>query len=95
MATPPIRLVAEKRVARYFLGKGATSAADAIAYEPDLGSRKRAFDRLKGLDIVRSGGRDRWFLDEARWAELRSQRRGRMVTMLAVGAAIAAFVVTR
>lgn len=95
MATPPVRLVAEKRVAQHFLAMGAVSAADAIAYKPERRSRKRAFDRLKGYDIVRPGARERWYLDEARWADLRSQRRGRLVTMLAVGAALAAFVVTR
>lgn len=96
MATPPpIRLIAEKRVAQYFLAKRATCAADAIAYEPQRGSHRRAFDRLKGRDIIRLGGKDRWYLDEASWAELRSKRRGRVVTAFAVGAALAAFVVTR
>lgn len=95
MATPPIRLVAEKRVAQHFLAKGATCAADAIAYTPERGTRRRAFDRLKGRDIIRLGGKDRWYLDETSWDELRSKRRGRAVTMLAVGAALAAFVVTR
>jgi hypothetical protein len=95
MAVPPVRLIAERKVAEHFLRHGATCAADAIPYEPERNTRARAFDRLKGRDVLRPSGRDRWYLDEARWADLRSSRRRRAAGLIAVGAALAAFVVTR
>jgi hypothetical protein len=88
MATPPVRPIAERRVAEDFLAKGATGMADAMPYAPTRASRQRAFERLKGADVLRTDGKGRWWLDESQWKRHRSNRRTRVVlTMLAVAAA--------
>ncbi|MBI1401587.1 MAG: hypothetical protein GC147_00040 [Porphyrobacter sp.] len=88
MATPPVRPIAERRVVDHFLDEGATSMADAIAFAPTRPSRVRAFERLKGADVLRTDGKGKWWLDEARWDRRRSGRRTRVVlAMLAVAAA--------
>lgn len=88
MAVVPVRPLAERRVAADFLDAGAVSMADAIAYAPTLPSSRRAFERLKGADVLRTDGQGKWWLDEARWNGRRSDRRTRVVlTMLAVAAA--------
>jgi len=88
MAVPPIRPIAERRVAQHFLQVGAVSMADAIAFVPGSPSRQRAFERLKGADVLRTDGQDKWWLDEERLSSRRSDRRTRVVmTMLAVAAA--------
>ena len=88
MAAPPVRPLAERKVAQHFLDAGATSMADAIAFAPARPSRQRAFDRLKGADILRTDGEGLWWLDEDAWQRHRSNRRTRVVlTMLAVAAA--------
>jgi hypothetical protein len=88
MAVPPVRPIAERRVAQHFLQVGAVSMADAIAFVPGSPSRQRAFERLKGADVLRTDGQDKWWLDEERWSSRRSDRRTRVVlTMLAVAAA--------
>jgi hypothetical protein len=88
MAVPPVRPIAERKVAQHFIDEGAVSMADAIAYDPGRPSRQRAFERLKGADVLKTDGRGRWYLDEERWSARRSDRRTRVVlTMLAVAAA--------
>ncbi len=88
MAAPSVRPLAERKVAQAFIDAGATSMADAIPYAPARPSRERAFERLKGADVLRTDGQGRWWLDEARWQGRRSDRRTRVVlTMLAVAAA--------
>ncbi len=88
MAAPSVRPLAERKVAQAFIDAGATSMADAIPYVPARPSRERAFERLKGADVLRTDGQGRWWLDEARWQGRRSDRRTRVVlTMLAVAAA--------
>lgn len=88
MAVPPVRPLAERKVAQHFLDAGATSMADAIPYNPARPSRTRAFERLKGADVLRTDGQGKWWLDEERWQGRRSDRRTRVVlTMLAVAAA--------
>jgi hypothetical protein len=88
MAIPPVRPVAERRVAQAFIDGGAVSLADAIPFTPGSPSRQRAFERLKGADVLKTDGRGRWYLDEAQWGQHRSDRRTRVVlTMLAVAAA--------
>lgn len=88
MAVVPVRPLAERKVAQAFLDAGATSMADAIAYAPARASHARAFERLKGADVLRTDGQGKWWLDEARWQGRRSDRRARVVlTMLAVAAA--------
>jgi hypothetical protein len=88
MAVPPVRPLAERRVAADFLEAGAVSMADAIPYAPLRPSHRRAFERLKGADVLRTDGQGRWWLDEERWQTRRSDRRTRVVlTMLAVAAA--------
>jgi hypothetical protein len=88
VAVPPVRPIAERRVVQHFLDAGAISMADAIAYDPGLPSRQRAFARLKGADVLKTDGQGRWYLDEERWGSRRSDRRTRVVlTMLAVAAA--------
>lgn len=84
----PIAVIAERKVAEHFIAAGATSMADAIPYSPGHPARRRAFERLKGRDVVRTDGQGKWWLDEERWASRRSDRRTRVVlTMLAVAAA--------
>lgn len=88
MAIPPVRPVAERKVAAHFLEAGAVSMADAIPFVPITLSRQRAFERLKGVDVVKTNGKGGWYLDEAVWSERRSNRRTRVVfAMLAVAAA--------
>jgi hypothetical protein len=87
MALPPVRPIAERRVAQHFLDAGAVSLADAILFVPGTPARKRAFDRLKGADVLKTDGQGRWYLDEQSWRGRRSDRRTRVVlTMLAVAA---------
>lgn len=88
MAVVPVRPLAERTVAADFLDAGAVSMADAIPYAPARPSSRRAFERLKGADVLRTDGQGRWWLDEERWNGRRSDRRTRVVlTMLAVAAA--------
>lgn len=88
MALPPARPAAERQVVQHFLGAGAVSMADAMSFVPADASTRRAFDRLKGADVLRTDGRGRWWIDEKRWDARRSDRRTRvMLTMLAVAAA--------
>jgi hypothetical protein len=89
-AMPPVRPLAERRVAAHFLEAGAVSMADAIPFAPVTPSRQRAFERLKGADVLRTDGQGRWWLDEERWEDRRSSRRTRAVfALLAVGVAAA------
>lgn len=88
MAIPPVRPIAERRVVQLFLDAGAVSMADAIVFDPGPPAHQRAFERLKGADVLRTDGQGKWYLDEARWHGRRSGRRTRVVlTMLAVAAA--------
>jgi hypothetical protein len=88
VALPPVRPLAERRVAAHFLGLRAVSMADAIPFTTATPSRQRAFERLKGADVLKTDGQGRWWLDEGRWQDRRSDRRTRVVmTMLAVAAA--------
>ena len=88
MSVPPVRPLAERRVAAHFLDAGAVSMADAIPFVPGAPSRQRAFDRLKGADVLKTDGQGKWWLDEERWQGRRSDRRTRVVlAMLAVAAA--------
>lgn len=93
MAVVPVRPIAERKVAAHFIEAGAVSMADAILYAPARPSRQRAFERLKGADVLKTNGQGKWWLDEELWQGRRSNRRTRMVfAMLAVGvvAAVAA-----
>jgi hypothetical protein len=88
MAIPPVRPLAERRVAQHFIDAGAVSMADAVPYAARRPSDQRAFERLKGADVLRTDGQGKWWLDEERWQGRRSDRRTRVVlTMLAVAAA--------
>ena len=90
MAIVPVRPLAERKVAAHFLEAGAVSMADAIPYAPARPSRQRAFERLKGADVLRTDGKGRWWLDEERWSGRRSDRRTKAVfALLAVGVAAA------
>lgn len=90
MVAVPIAVANERRIVRHFQAEGATSMADAIPFEAHFLPRRRAFDRLKGLDILRTDGRGRWWLDEAKWDERRGNRLARAgMAMLAVAAAAA------
>lgn len=90
MAVVPVRPIAERKVAAHFFDAGATSMADAVPYAPSHPARRRAFERLKGLDVVRTDGKGRWWLDEHRWEDRRAGRRGRAIfALLAVGIAAA------
>ncbi|MFO6447236.1 hypothetical protein ACLBKU_08840 [Erythrobacter sp. NE805] len=90
MAGVPVAVIAERKVVRHFQREGATSMADAIPYEPNFLVRRRAFERLKGLDVLRTDGKGRWWLDEARWEDRRADRRTRaLFALLAVGVAAA------
>lgn len=86
----PIPVIAERQVAEHFREAGAVSMADAIPYASAHPARRRAFERLKGRDILRTDGQDRWWLDEARWDQRRADRLTRAgFAMLAVGVAAA------
>lgn len=88
MATPPIRPIAERKVIEHFLAHGATSMADTIPFAPTRSGRVKAFERLKGADVLKTNGKGGWYLDESKWGKRRSDRRTRVVlTMLAVAAA--------
>ena len=88
MANVPVRPLAERKVAAHFRNAGAVSMADAIPYAPATPSRRRAFERLKGADVLRTDGQGKWWLDEENWQDRRSDRRTRVVlAMLAVAAA--------
>jgi hypothetical protein len=90
MAVVPVRPLAERKVAAHFIDAGAVSMADAIPYAPARPSRQRAFERLKGADVLRTDGQGRWWLDEERWNGRRSDRRTKAVfALLAVGVAAA------
>ena len=86
----PIALIAERRVVAYFLNAGAVGMADAVPYSSTHPARRRAFERLKGRDIVKTSGNDKWWLDEEAWAQRRSDRRTKAIfALLAVGVAAA------
>lgn len=88
MAVPPVRPIAERRLVAHFRQAGAVSLADAVPVVPDSAATRRAFDQLKGADVLKTDGQGRWYLDEERWHGRRSDRRTRVVlTMLAVAAA--------
>lgn len=90
MAVVPVRPIAERHVAGHFLDAGAVSMADAVPYAPARASQQRAFDRLKGRDILKTDGKGRWWLDEEAWSQHRSDRRTKAVfALLAVGLAAA------
>lgn len=90
MALVPERPLAERKLAAHFIEAGAVSMADAIPYAPARPSRQRAFERLKGADVLRTDGLGRWWLDEERWEGRRSDRRTKAVfALLAVGVAAA------
>ena len=90
MALVPERPLAERRLAAHFIEAGAVSMADAIPYAPARPSRQRAFERLKGADVLRTDGQGKWWLDEERWEGRRSDRRTKAVfALLAVGVAAA------
>lgn len=80
--------MAERAVARQFIADGAVSMADAVPYTSVRASHQRAFARLKGLDIIRTDGQGRWWLDEAGWRDRQSRNRTRAVlAVLALGVA--------
>jgi hypothetical protein len=90
MAGVPVRPIAERKVAEHFLDAGAVSMADAIPYAPARPSRQRAFERLKGLDILKTDGKGKWWLEEELWRGRRSGRRTRIALALVAIAAVAA-----
>lgn len=87
MAVVPVRPIAERKVAEHFLEAGAVSMADAIPYAPARPSRQRAFERLKGLDVLKTDGQGRWWLDEELW---RGRRTRVALALVAIAAAAAA-----
>lgn len=90
MALVPERPLAERKLAAHFIEAGAVSMADAIPDAPARPSRQRAFERLKGADVLRTDGQGRWWLDEERWEGRRTDRRTKAVfALLAVGVAAA------
>lgn len=91
MAVVPVRQLAERKVAAHFIDVGAVSMADAIPFDPARPSRQRAFERLKGADVLKTDGQGKWWLDEELWQGRRSGRRTRaLLALIAVGAAAAA-----
>jgi hypothetical protein len=91
MAMLPVRPLSERKVAAHFIDAGAVSMADAIPYAPARPSRQRAFERLKGADVLKTNGQGKWWLDEELWQGRRSNRRTRAVlALIAVGAVAAA-----
>ncbi len=95
MGVVPVRAIAERRIVEQFLDLDAVSAADAVAYEPKHPSRRRAFDRLKGADVIREAGRGRFYLDEANWDKRRGFRRSRIASAVVLAAAVGVFAALR
>ena len=94
MIIPSGAAIAERRVVRRLSRKGATSQATAIEVVPRQFARRRALARLIDLDVVKTSG-DRFYLNEAKWAERRSKQKKRALGLVFVGAAaagIAAFI---
>lgn len=91
----PVRAIAERRIVEHFLDLDAISAADAVEYDPKRPSRKRAFGRLKGLDVIRPAGRNRWYLDEEMWDKRRGFRRSRVAGAVMVAVAVGLFAALR
>jgi hypothetical protein len=90
VAVVPIRPLAERKVAEAFLDARAVSMADAMAYVPEGPSADRAFERLKGADVLKTNGQGKWWLVEERWEDRRTGRRSRVVfAVLALGVAAA------
>lgn len=91
----PARAIAERRIVEQFLDLDAISAADAVAYDPERPSHRRAFDRLKGADVIREAARGRYYLDEARWDRRRGFRRSRIAGAVILAAAVGVFAALR
>jgi hypothetical protein len=91
----PVRAIAERRIAEHFLDLDAVSAADAVTYDPKDPGRRRAFDRLKGADVIREAARGRYFLDEAKWDRRRGFRRSRLAGAVVLAAAVGVFAALR
>ncbi len=91
----PVRAIAERRIVEHFLELDAVSAADAVHYDPQRPGLRRAFDRLKGSDVIRSAGRDRWYLDEDKWDKRRGFRRSRVAGAIVIAAAVGVLAVLR
>lgn len=91
----PVRAIEERRIVEHFLDLDAVSAADAVEYDPKGPSRTRAFDRLKGSDVIRPAGRDRWYLDEEKWNKRRGFRRSRIAGAVVLAAAVGVFAALR
>lgn len=86
----PIAVIAEHKVVAHFLDAGAISMADAIPFTSAHPARRRAFEGLKGRDILRTDGQGRWWLDEEAWSQHRADRLTRAgLAMPAVGVAAA------
>lgn len=86
----PARAIAERRVAEHFLRENAVRSDSAIDYAPGPLARARAFERLKGLGVLREGQGGRFYLDAPAWIERRDERRKRIAVIAAVAVAVGA-----
>jgi len=91
----PVKAIAERRIVEHFQAVGAVSAADAVEYEPKQPRMRRAFDRLKGSDVMRAAGRGRWYVDEAKWDKRRGFRRSRIAGAVVLAVAVGVFAALR
>ncbi|WP_435417676.1 hypothetical protein WAB17_12505 [Parerythrobacter aurantius] len=92
----PVKAKAERRIVEHFLSVRAVSAADAIPYQASAGlPERRAFDRLKGSEVLRPAGRDRWYLDEQAWDRRKGFRRSRLAGAIVIATAVGVFAALR
>lgn len=97
IVTPPIALIAERRVVDHLREYGAISERKSMGYAPSRLTHRRALQRLRAAGVVK-GADGAIYLDQAAWDARRSQRRKRALTVVAVagvGAALAALTTLR
>lgn len=85
MVVPPVRVIAERRVAEHLRRYGAVCPDKAMGYAPARFTHARALARLRDVGVVKGAGNALW-LDEVAWDDRRGKRRKRALALLALGA---------
>jgi hypothetical protein len=87
---------AQRKVADYFLTRGAVRMNDAVRFTTTSPVERRAFERLQDKGFVRAAGNDTWFFDLAAYERARKRRTKLVVAAgAAVGAGLAAALLKR
>ena len=87
---------ARQDILRHFIGRGATSADAAIAYDPDEDGwrhariRRRLFRRMRDYGAVREGKPGLFWLDEDKAESFRWAQRKRALGVLALASGVVA-----